>query len=436
MPKVRSTPPSPWLSRLDLRRVGSGEVAHRVGQLARRFLVAQHHDHAVAGVDDALHRRAQRPGPRHAVQAEQIAQRVGEVHAHQRRFRSVEPAVRERQMHLEAHVVLVGVQAELAELGLHALLGDALHRALGAQPMADQVGDGADLEPVAPRELLQLRAARHAAVVVHHLAQHAGRLQPGELAQVDRRLGVAGAHQHAAAPRAQRKDMAGAGKVARCRGRLGQRADGGGAVGGRHAGGGAGAQVHRNREGRAMRLAVDGHHLRQLEAVELLFRHGHADDAAGVADHERHALRRGVLGRHDEVALVLAVLVVHDHDHAPGTQLGDDLRDRTELGSRPRSGALAGNGNDLGHGVRAAGWARQYTRGLVAPAARAPLAPYFGAAGGNSGTTTCVRVCSVTALPASSRARTVPVRSMIQVIGTASGGPKPLALALAASAAG
>ena len=67
---------------------------------------------------------------------------------------------------------------------------------------------------------------------------------------------------------------------------------------------------------------------------------------------------------------------------------------------------------------------------------RVAAGPYFGAGGGSSGTTTCVRVCSVTALPASSRARTVPVRSMIQVIGTASGGPKPLALALAASAAG
>ena len=57
------------------------------------------------------------------------------------------------------------------------------------------------LSCVAARELLQLRATRHAAVIVHDLAQHARRLKSREPAQVHGRLGVPGAHQHAAAAR-------------------------------------------------------------------------------------------------------------------------------------------------------------------------------------------------------------------------------------------
>src|SRR5215211_56584 len=55
-----------------------------------------------------------------------------------------------------------------------------------------------------------------------------------------------------------------------------------------------------------------------------------ADDAAGVADDERHLLRRAQRRRDGEVALALAVLVVgHDDDLAAGEgldRLGDGAR--------------------------------------------------------------------------------------------------------------
>jgi len=63
--------------------------------------------------------------------------------------------------------------------------------------------------PVDLGEFLELRPPRHRAVGIHDLAQHAGRPQRREPAQVDCRLGVAGARQHAAALRAQRKDVPG-----------------------------------------------------------------------------------------------------------------------------------------------------------------------------------------------------------------------------------
>ncbi len=55
----------------------------------------------------------------------------------------------------------------------------------------------------------QIRQPRHGAVVAHDLAQHRGGREAGEARQVAARFGVAGAHQHAAGMRDQRKDMAG-----------------------------------------------------------------------------------------------------------------------------------------------------------------------------------------------------------------------------------
>ena len=48
-------------------------------------------------------------------------------------------------------------------------------------------------------ELLEVGHARHRAVVAHDLADDAGGLEPGEAREIDRALGLPGAHQHAAA---------------------------------------------------------------------------------------------------------------------------------------------------------------------------------------------------------------------------------------------
>src|SRR5690606_3113874 len=58
--------------------------------------------------------------------------------------------------------------------------------------------------------------------------------------------------------------------------------------------------------------------------------HRHADDAAGVPDGPRHQLRRGLRGGEDDVALVLPVLVVHDHDRLAGRDVGDRPLDAVE----------------------------------------------------------------------------------------------------------
>ena len=77
-----------------------------------------------------------------------------------------------------------------------------------------------------------------------------------------------------------------------------------------------------------------GRHQRDLEPVEHVGRHRHADHAAGVPDRERHQLRGRLGGREDDVALVLAVLVVDDDDGLAGGDVGDRALDGVEADLR------------------------------------------------------------------------------------------------------
>ena len=89
----------------------------------------------------------------------EVAQRVVQVHAHERRLRAVEsrraPA---RGAAPPCTRSSIAAQAELAEFRLHRCVGDALDRALVAQPIADEVRDRADRAARAPREFARAPA--------------------------------------------------------------------------------------------------------------------------------------------------------------------------------------------------------------------------------------------------------------------------------------
>ena len=67
------------------------------------------------------------------------------------------------------------------------------------------------------RKLAELGHPGHGAVVVHDFADHAGGIEPGDARQVDRRLGLARPHEHAAGSRPQGKHVPGARQVLRTR---------------------------------------------------------------------------------------------------------------------------------------------------------------------------------------------------------------------------
>ena len=69
----------------------------------------------------------------------------------------------------------------------------------------DQVGDGDHLQAVLPAVRNEIRHAGHGSVVLHDLADHAGRVQPGEAREIDRRLRLAGTLEHPAGPGPERE---------------------------------------------------------------------------------------------------------------------------------------------------------------------------------------------------------------------------------------
>ena len=92
-----------------------------------------------------------------------------------------------------------------------------------------------------------------------------------------------------------------------------------GAVFGRNPGCGAVAIVDRHGKGGAVNRVVIGDHRRQMEPLSDVPGQRRADDAASVADDKGQLLGCGVHRGNDQVALILAVIIIgHDNDLAGG----------------------------------------------------------------------------------------------------------------------
>ena len=97
------------------------------------------------------------------------------------------------------------------------------------------------------------------------------------------------------------------------------------------------ARLDRDREGGLEGRLVLRRHQVEAQLVAALAGQREADQAAAVRGHEVDGVRRDELGRHHEVALVLAVLRVADDDHLAVADVLDGLLDRAEGGIRHRA---------------------------------------------------------------------------------------------------
>ena len=217
-------------------------------------------------------------------------------------------------------------------------LGDAMHQALGAEPVLHQVGDRHEGQAEALRDAAELRLPRHGAVGIQDLADDAGRQQAGQPRQVHAGLGLPHALQHATGAGAQRKDVTGAAKVGRLGVGVQRHLDGRGAVGRRNARGdteaAVGVDAHGERGPHVLGIPLG--HLGQAELVAALRGEGEADEPAPVLRHEIDDLGRDELGRADEVAFVFAVGVVRHDDDLPVAEVLDGLVDRSEFSHESR----------------------------------------------------------------------------------------------------
>ena len=235
----------------------------------------------------------------------------------------------------------VGVGLGLAAGRLDVGAFDALDQRLLALAVGDEVGDRHTLQPVLLGKAGHLRTAHDGAVVVDQFADDADLRQAGELAEIDRRFGMAGAHQHAALARDQREDVAGPREIGSADIAVGEVAHGQRAVVGRDAGGGAVLEVDADGEGRRVGGIIVGDHRREVQPLGVGARHRRADDAGGMAHDEGHLLRRAMDGRDDQVALVLAPVIVHDDDDLAALERADRFDDFLLF---------------VGHGARFARW--------------------------------------------------------------------------------
>ena len=158
----------------------------------------------------------------------------------------------------------------------------------------------------------------------------AGR-SPGQASEIHRSLGVACAYEHAAIASDKREDVAGAYNVAPILFRIDGDRDGLGPVIGGDAGRDAFLCLDRDGERRRMPRLVRARHALEMQRVRALGRHREADQAAPEAGHEIDGVGRRHLGRNDEVALVFALLGVHQDEHAALARVFEDVVDGREL---------------------------------------------------------------------------------------------------------
>ena len=109
------------------------------------------------------------------------------------------------------------------------------------------------------------------------------------------------------------------------------------AVVGRDAGGDALGGLDRHREVGALLAVGVADHQRQAQLRAALAGQRQADQAAAEARHEVDVLGAHQARGHEQVAFVLAVLVVDDDDHAAGGEVGEDVLDAVEAGRRRRA---------------------------------------------------------------------------------------------------
>ena len=236
---------------------------------------------------------------------------------------------------------LVDVQIEFACRRRDAGLGGGAHQMLVAQPVGNEVLYRADLEAVPLREGDEVRHARHGTVVVHDLADHRCRIEAGHARQINRGFRMTGADQHAALARDEGEHVPGRDDVGGALRRVDGGGDGACPIGRRDAGRDALARLDRLREGCAVARAVAADHRFELELGGARAGERQADQPAPVARHEVDGVRRRHLGRNDEVALVLALLCIDEHDHAAVAHVLQDLGDRGQAAAAFRDGVFA-----------------------------------------------------------------------------------------------
>src|SRR5690606_2368046 len=240
-----------------------------VGEADAASFLPQIDDGAAALLVDAAQRGVQLLTAVTAQRVEGVARQTLRVHAHEHILLAIDLPLHDGDVLALVELVLERNDTELAVRRGQARFRYTVYEALVLEPIRDDLRDRDEAQSVLLRENFQLRPARHRAVRIHDLADHARRRQSGQPRQIDGRFRLTDAPQHATGYGAQRHYVAGPAQVARFRRRIGQqlnrlrpirRADSG-----RHAE--PRVRIHGDRERGPHELTVPFRHRREVERI-------------------------------------------------------------------------------------------------------------------------------------------------------------------------
>src|SRR5450756_46272 len=212
-------------------------------------------------------------------------------------------------------------------------IGDAMHEALGLEAMRDELRDGDECEAVLLREALELGPASARAVLAQNLANHSGWCEAGKAGEINGRLSVAHALENSSIARAKRGDVSRTAQIGGNRLGIDSDTDCFGAILRAHSRGNAKALVRIDADGEsgAVLVGVGFALLSEIELVGTFPRKRETNPPACLTDHEVDHFRRDQLRRTDEIAFVLAILIVGDDDQLASLDVGYCLLDCSEL---------------------------------------------------------------------------------------------------------
>ncbi len=201
-----------------------------VGQTDAAPFLPHVQEHSTSGFLDHLERSVHLFTAIAAHRTEDVAGQALRVHADQDRFRARDVAADKRHVMIAVQKTFVEEELELPVARRHDGFHDAPHQDFGPPAIGDEIADGDDLEPEVTSQPHETWHPRHLSVVVHDLAEHTCRVEPGQPCQVDRRFRVTGPAQHPAVLRPQGKDVTRAREILSPHGLLGERTNGSGAI--------------------------------------------------------------------------------------------------------------------------------------------------------------------------------------------------------------
>jgi hypothetical protein len=255
------------------------------------------------------------------------------VHSHENAGVRSDVSQDERNMLVLIDVVAVAHDAPGPAFRRQASFGDTMHEALGLETMRYELGDGDESKAVLLREPFELGAASTRAVLAKNLADHSGWYEAGKASEINGCFGVSHTLKHASLAGTKRRDVAGTAQIRRNRLGIDSDTNGFGAILRAHSRGNTKPLICIDTDGEsgAVLVGVELALLSELKVIGAIPRNRETNPPARLADHEVDHLGRDKLSRADEIAFVLAILIVSDDYQLAGLDVGYCLFDSSEL---------------------------------------------------------------------------------------------------------